>query len=786
MILGRCDEKLEAALESAMEFGDEICIVQTVEDEATTKIVNDTLSGFNHKYAIRPDLMNEDGFLNSFSEARNESFALATGEWILWLDSDDTINNPIGLKEFVNNVESYGYEGAKVDMIRLEYDYEHDQDGNCTTRHTRERIVRSGYFKWIAPIHEVLSPIKVANAINLERSVSYIKHNNVINEDNTSREERNVVMLERIVNSDECDARMKMYYANSLAATGNPEQAAFYYQEYLNESTWDEERYQVMLRLCDLYKTAKEYDHAGTWAAEATRLLPALREAYLALAEVSALQDDWDGVCEWVDVFGSKESGCKSMIHNPTAMAAKPWILLQQAYWKKAEFQKAQMATESLLDILPGKKDQLVAFHNSCTKQIEDLKLIDAYKRILDNVTEESKEYVYKTIPESISDYPEFQRNKKKFRPEGRKVCAIYCGYDETRAWGPESIKEGIGGSEEAVINVSKELTRLGWHVEVYANVSTEGQDPDTGVMWYNAMAANPKDLVDLCILWRHPHHVYAAPQGTITWLWNHDLQNNMEPYYDDATMQKIDTVLFLSKFHRETAPWVDEEKVFYTTNGVDPDLMVTGNNDANSVVFASSPDRGLDTLLEVWPEVVKNKPDAHLKVFYGFNEWFDQRYKSDKKMMEWKNNILETMEADPSITYYGSVGQDVLAEHLSTCGVWAYPTAFGEISCITAMKMQCAGVIPVTSRYAALDETVQHGVKLGEYEQPVLDITEYTNALVDMVGDEERQNVIRKKMKSWAKNSFRWDFVAKHWQIRHHNDYANKFRKKKVTHGGV
>ena len=222
---------------------------------------------------------------------------------------------------------------------------------------------------------------------------------------------------------------------------------------------------------------------------------------------------------------------------------------------------------------------------------------------------------------------------------------------------------------------------------------------------------------------------------------------------------------MFLSEFHRTTAPWVPEDKVFITRNGMDPELMIDGKNDPNTVIYASSPDRGLDTLLEMWPEVIEANPDAKLKVFYGFNKWFNLRYKNDPSMMKWKDDMLQYMNDEPSIIYYGSVGQHVLAKHMASAGVWAYPTTFGEISCITAMKMQACGCVPVCTNYAALHETVQHGHKLGEYMEPVYDKKKFVETLIATVGEKNHQDFIRKEMIPWARAEYRWDEVAKQWE---------------------
>jgi glycosyltransferase involved in cell wall biosynthesis len=451
---------------------------------------------------------------------------------------------------------------------------------------------------------------------------------------------------------------------------------------------------------------------------------------------------------------------------------------LQRAYVELGMFEKAMQCTSVLRKKLPSRVKDWDSVDAFCSKEIRDMDLIKSYEKILSVTPEEERQKIYDSIPESIAKYPPFYRNKTKARPVGTKVLAIYCGWDDTQEWGPESIKKGIGGSEEAVINISKEFADMGWTVEVYNNCTNEGEID--GVNWYQTAAANPDDLVDLCILWRHPHLVTNAPKGRQTWLWNHDLCDGMEPYYSEEIMEQIDRVMFLSHSHRNTAPWVEDEKVMITSNGIDPRLIVDGENDANTVIYASSPDRGLDTLLSYWDEVKAAKPDARLKVFYGFNKWFDQRYAGNKEMLQWKQDLLDQMESDPTITYYGSVGQDVLAKEISSSGVWAYPTHFAETNCITAMKMQAGGAIPVCTNYAALHETVKFGVKMGGYEVQEFDPTEFKKELIDMIGNEEKQKAIRSDMKKWSKENFVWKQVANQWLDEFRSGVSKK--KEKVT----
>ena len=117
-----------------------------------------------------------------------------------------------------------------------------------------------------------------------------------------------------------------------------------------------------------------------------------------------------------------------------------------------------------------------------------------------------------------------------------------------------------------------------------------------------------------------------------------------------------------------------------------------------------------------------------------------------------------------PGIVYHGRVGHDALHYQLSKSGIWAYPTDFQEISCISAMKAQACGSIPVVTNYAALQETVRNGLRVD------VDITspegqeEYVKVLVGLLKDENKQKEIRDGMMTWAKDYFQWSRVAQEW----------------------
>lgn len=178
-------------------------------------------------------------------------------------------------------------------------------------------------------------------------------------------------------------------------------------------------------------------------------------------------------------------------------------------------------------------------------------------------------------------------------------------------------------------------------------------------------------------------------------------------------------------------------------------------------IVYGSSYDRGLQHLLEIWPNVIKEVPDAKLTIFYGWN-LFDIAHNGNPASMAWKEKMQKLM-TQPGITELGRISHEACIKEFEKAGIWAYPTHFGEISCITGMRAQAYGAWPVVTNWAALKETVQFGVKVeGDIYEPEVK-EEYTKKLIETLknppSEEEREAMVK-----WARETFPWSKVASSW----------------------
>jgi glycosyltransferase involved in cell wall biosynthesis len=184
---------------------------------------------------------------------------------------------------------------------------------------------------------------------------------------------------------------------------------------------------------------------------------------------------------------------------------------------------------------------------------------------------------------------------------------------------------------------------------------------------------------------------------------------------------------------------------------------------DPHKVFYGSSHVRGLQNLYDIWEDVRKAVPDATLDVYYGRGT-YDAINQGNPERLKWMDNIQQRAKELPGVTDHGKVSQSDIVRHAFESGIWAYPTTFPEISCITAMKNQAAGAIPVVTDYAALKETVQYGEKLDLDATGSVDLEQYKQRLIWWLTHPAEQDKVRPKMMKWARKRYDWKNVAKGW----------------------
>lgn len=98
----------------------------------------------------------------------------------------------------------------------------------------------------------------------------------------------------------------------------------------------------------------------------------------------------------------------------------------------------------------------------------------------------------------------------------------------------------------------------------------------------------------------------------------------------------------------------------------------------------------------------------------------------------------------------------------------WCYMTDFEETYCITALEMQYAGVIPLVTKVAALNETVPYDIKIDNDENRWDNLLERLSVLNGIT-----KKKISMRNRKWAKQQS-WHMRSLQWK-----DFFNDINKK-------
>jgi glycosyltransferase involved in cell wall biosynthesis len=128
-------------------------------------------------------------------------------------------------------------------------------------------------------------------------------------------------------------------------------------------------------------------------------------------------------------------------------------------------------------------------------------------------------------------------------------------------------------------------------------------------------------------------------------------------------------------------------------------------------LAYTSTPFRGLDVLLEVFPHLSR---DCRLAIYSSMRIYDLER--EDARFA----GLYDKARQMPNVSYVGSVPQPQLAKALTEVSILSYPSTYPETSCIAVMEGLAAGALVVTSDLGALPETTMGLAKLVPNHQTV------------------------------------------------------------------
>jgi hypothetical protein len=277
VIAGNVEHYMPRFLNNFLPLVDELIVVRAIGNQEPDKTLEiaATRGCVTGEYFNRNDWSHVD----DFAAARNTSFDLATGDFVMWADTDDVLD-----PSFIQLIRS-AIDNLPEDHDGIEIPYEVPEDGLTVFR---ERIIRKGAARWESPIHEHLVFREGAKVGRLES----VKILHMPSGTRSPNNERNLRILESIPETKRTTSH-KFHLFQSLRAVGRIEDAGKVCIEMLRDTESNlgqPEKYELFIAAGQL---AEDERVRSQMMLQALATDPKRPEAYgeLARCEVAAGRD---------------------------------------------------------------------------------------------------------------------------------------------------------------------------------------------------------------------------------------------------------------------------------------------------------------------------------------------------------------------------------------------------------------------------------------------------------------------------------------------------------------
>lgn len=370
----------------------------------------------------------------------------------------------------------------------------------------------------------------------------------------------------------------------------------------------------------------------------------------------------------------------------------------------------------------------------------------------IDKVIENS---IIKFIPQDIQS-----RYKTIFTPKNSEPdydIVYMCGAFSIQ-WDPEDKK--LGGSEQAVVNLSENWVRMGKSVIVY------GEVPNKII---NGVVYKPWDKFDFnrkyknLILWRNYGQSTVIPFNIKADFMAVDVHDNFVGQVGEIFSKyytKCNKVFLKSNYHLQCLLTkvdknANQSNIVIISNGIRVNKFNIQPEETQRnpyrFCYCSSYTRGLDKIISIlWPIIYNYEPRAELHVYYGMNDIQDQN----------QRNYLTQLLAQPGVMDHGRqpIEHIIREKYLSTFHFYISNTE-AEIDCINIRESLVTGCIPLISNFGVFKE--RQGLHF-EFDTEK-DIKMAAINIIQLLKNPSQISEFREKIKS-DPTIVDWETIALEW----------------------
>ena len=274
--------------------------------------------------------------------------------------------------------------------------------------------------------------------------------------------------------------------------------------------------------------------------------------------------------------------------------------------------------------------------------------------------------------------------------------------------WTPQDIDTFLGGSEEAVVYLAQTLVEKGAVVTVY-------HDKNSNCYLFRGVNYKNREEAEC-----NADDIFITFKDKTPWLNRADAKIKIHWSCETEKIwdyKAVDAVVHLSEFHKSRHPWIFASHSNVIPLGIDTDSLTRNKTakEPGSILYCSSPDRGLQHLIQDWSTIKKHYPNLVLKVAYGFSHI--DKFSQNHTVNQFKEDTLKALD-QPGIDYLGTLDKDEIEKEYWKAQFWCLPLIHpeSELFCLNAVKSRFCGCTPVVNRIGALTNTVGVHFKYSDF----------------------------------------------------------------------
>lgn len=321
--------------------------------------------------------------------------------------------------------------------------------------------------------------------------------------------------------------------------------------------------------------------------------------------------------------------------------------------------------------------------------------------------------------------------------------------------------EQGLGGSESGFTRTVQYLSRRGHEVYVFNQSPLPAPiEYAPNLHWLDISSFKPREPYDVVYSLRHREPFQSDVNAKLKVLFLADTESH--GLGDDVKQGRINLVMSVSHWQKEkiqSEEGIPNDYWIVTSNGVDGKQYSDDVKRApGRCLFTATPERGLANLLDVWPRIRQEVPDATLHLYSSFIGWGHTRSENEQMLYDLYYRISNM--ADQGVVNYQHAKPSELATAQLEATAYLYPSDFYETCCMSVLESMYRGTIPVVTGRAGLLEKVVPNVTGFTVPPYGGDTARYQKVFVDRAVDVLTMDPIARHRMSMNCRSFAEQFT--------------------------